>query len=208
MQLTVFGASGRTGVPLVEQALAGGHSVTAFVREAAKLPVSDEALTVVEGDAYTGAGVAEAVAGVDAVISVLGQSKSSPDDLLTVAGGHIMDAMEAEGVARFVTLVGAGVTLEGESVSVTGRVIGGLLRLLSPAALHDAEAHVEDVRGRDLQWTVLRVPRLSEAEARGEYAVGDVTPGRKAVARADVADCLLSMVEDDAFVHDLPKLTY
>lgn len=215
MDITVFGASGRTGRPLVAQALDAGHGVTAFVRDAAgfraDLDPADadhERLSVVVGDAYTGEGVADAVAGADAVLSVLGQTKEGPDDLLTVAGGHVMDAMETAGVDRYVTLVGAGVTMPGEDVSLSGRVIGGLLRLVNPEVLADAEAHVEDVRSRDLAWTVVRAPRLSEADARGEYRVGDVTPGRQAVARADVADFVLGVAETDRHVHDLPKITY
>jgi putative NADH-flavin reductase len=44
MRLAVFGATGRTGVPLVEQALDRGHHVTAFVRDPGKLaPASDSA---------------------------------------------------------------------------------------------------------------------------------------------------------------------
>ena len=208
MQLALFGASGRTGKPLVDQALDHGHDVTAFVRDADKLDGTHERLRVVEGDAYTGEGVEQAVAGADAVVSVLGQSSSTPDDLLTVAGGHILDAMAAHEVDRFVTLVGAGVRTEGERVSLTGRVIGGLLKLLSPEVLADAEAHVEDVRSRDLSWTVVRVPRLSEADPRGDYGTGDVAPGRQPIARADVADFLLDVVENDRYVHDLPKITY
>jgi len=208
MEITVFGASGRTGVPLVEQALEHGHDVTGFVREASRLPVEHERLTVVEGDAYTGEGVGEAVAGADAVASVLGQGDSSPDDLLTVAGGHVMDAMGDHGVDRFVTLVGAGVRVEGGSVSLFGRAMGTVLRLLAREVLEDAEAHVEDVRSRDLQWTVVRAPRLSEDEPRGEYRTGDVAPGRAAVSRADVADFVLDVIENDRYVGDLPKITY
>jgi len=208
MNLTVFGASGRTGVPLVEQALAAGHTVTAFVRAQSKLPVEHENLTVVEGDVYTGEGVREAVAGADAVLSVLGQTDSGPDDLLTVAGEHVMDAMEAADVERYVTLVGAGVRMEGESRSLFGTVMGTMLKLLAKEVLEDAEDHVADVRSRDCRWTVVRVPRLSEDDPRGEYLVGDVEPGRKAVARADVAEFMLTVVEEGSYVGDLPKMTY
>jgi len=208
VKLTVFGSSGRTGVPLVEQALAADHDVTAFVRDRSTLPVEHERLAVVEGDVYTGEGVREAVAGADAVLSVLGQTDSGPNDLLTVAGEHVMDAMAAEGVERYVTLVGAGVRMEGESRSLFGRVMGMMLKLLAKEVLEDSEDHVEDVRSRDLRWTVLRVPRLSEDEPRGEYRVGDVEPGRKAVARADVAEFMLRVVEEDSYVGELPKMTY
>lgn len=209
MRLAVFGATGRTGIPLVRQALDRGHEVVAFVRDPSKLPIEDSSLTVVTGDAYTGEGVREAVAGVDAVASVLGQSSAGPDDLLTVAGNHVMDAMVAEGVERYVTLVGAGVREPGEDVSLGGKVMGTLLKLVSGEVLADAEAHVDAVRESDLDWTVVRAPRLGEGEGRGEYRTGsDLSPGMGAVARADVASFVLAAIEDDLYVHELPKITY
>jgi len=39
MRITVFGATGRTGRPLVEAALGRGHEAVAFARDATKLPV-------------------------------------------------------------------------------------------------------------------------------------------------------------------------
>ncbi|RPI89651.1 MAG: NAD(P)-dependent oxidoreductase, partial [Chloroflexi bacterium] len=39
MKIVVFGASRGTGFKVVEQALEAGHSVTAFVRSPAKLPI-------------------------------------------------------------------------------------------------------------------------------------------------------------------------
>ncbi|MFB6105184.1 MAG: NAD(P)-dependent oxidoreductase [Halobacteriaceae archaeon] len=208
MHLAIFGATGRTGIPLVDRALDSGHVVTAFLRDPAKLDREHERLQVVEGDAYTGAGVVDAVQGVDAVVSVLGQTSAGPSDLLTVAGRRIMDAMEREGVDRFVTLVGAGVHVEGARRSLTGRVIGWALKLLNPDVLEDADAHVADVRARQLRWTVLRAPRLSDAAPRGEYRTGDVTPGRQSVARADVAAFILEVLEDERYIRELPKITY
>ncbi|MFW6317495.1 MAG: NAD(P)-dependent oxidoreductase [Halorubrum sp.] len=115
MRILVLGATGRTGRPLVEQALERGHEVVAFARDPASLPTTirdDERVTVVAGDATDGDAVDRAVAGdgrsVDAVISVLGQTAEGPDDLLTAAGRHALAAMDRHGVERFVTLVGAG----------------------------------------------------------------------------------------------------
>ena len=41
MNLTVLGAAGATGVPLVEQALAAGHQVTALARSAETLTLTN-----------------------------------------------------------------------------------------------------------------------------------------------------------------------
>src|SRR6185436_21046306 len=72
MKLSVLGAAGATGIPLVEQALATGHRVTALVRSGQELTITSPNLHVVEGDATDHAVVSEAINGGDAVISVLG----------------------------------------------------------------------------------------------------------------------------------------
>lgn len=216
MRLTVFGATGRTGRPLVEQALRRGHEVTAFVRDPTGLPPelrNDDRVRVVVGDAYTGAGVERAVDGgegppADAVVGVLGQGSGGPDDLLTRAGGHVLDAMDRVGVDRYVTLVGAGVREEGESVSLGGRAMGTLLKLLTRSVLEDARAHVETISGSDTEWTVVRGPRLTDGAHTGEFVHGtDIALGiRATAARANVAAFVLDCVEEGLYVHGMPKV--
>jgi putative NADH-flavin reductase len=205
MRITVFGATGGTGRPLVEQALSAGHEVVAFARDPGDVDETHDELAVVVGDAYTGGNVAEAVAGADAVISVLGQTSDGPDRLLTVAGGHVLDAMAAQGVDRYVTLVGAGVRTPSDTVSLGGKVMGTALKLLAGEVLEDAKAHVEEVRDSDVRWTVIRAPRLTDGIHTGEYRHGDLSLGvRDSISRADVADFALFCVEESAYVHELP----
>ncbi len=72
MKLLIFGATGGTGRQLVEQALAQGHVVTAFVRNPAKFRVSHANLRVAQGDVLRYDTVEPAVTGQDAVLSALG----------------------------------------------------------------------------------------------------------------------------------------
>lgn len=215
MRIAVFGATGRTGHPLVEQAVERGHEVVAFVRNATGLSSTirnDDRVSTVEGDAYTGEGVERAIAGsgdpVDAVVSVLAQSSDGPDDLLTEAGRHMLTAMNQHDVERFVTLVGAGVREDGESVSLGGRMMGTLLKLLARSILEDARDQVELLRASDTQWTVVRGPRLTEDAHTGEFRHGtDLTLGmRDTAARANVAEFILDCLEDDLYVHEMPKV--
>ena len=108
MRLVVFGASGRTGRPLVRQALEAGHEVAAFVRDRSKLEIGHERLTVVEGDVKDYTRVREAISGVDAVLSALGHTKSSAKDVQTVGTENIVAAMKESGVQRLVSLTGGG----------------------------------------------------------------------------------------------------
>lgn len=82
MKVLVFGASGRTGHQIVAQALARKLVVTTFVRKPEKLAVHDSALYVVQGDVADYDGVAAAVMGQDAVISVLGVSTLQVEPLM------------------------------------------------------------------------------------------------------------------------------
>ena len=72
LHVTVFGATGGIGRHVVDQLLGAGHTVTAYVRNPAKLTVTHQNLTIVEGPLDDAAGIARAVAGTDAVISALG----------------------------------------------------------------------------------------------------------------------------------------
>jgi putative NADH-flavin reductase len=72
MKLLIFGATGGTGRQLVDQALAQGHEVTAFVRNPAKMTTPHENLKIVKGNIMDCHSVGAAVAGQDAVFSALG----------------------------------------------------------------------------------------------------------------------------------------
>ncbi len=53
MKLFVIGATGRTGREIVQQALARGHHVTAFVRSPEGIGLSNERLTTSRGMPWT-----------------------------------------------------------------------------------------------------------------------------------------------------------
>src|SRR5438552_5559197 len=70
--VTVFGATGNIGRHVVDQLLADGHTVTAYVRNQSKVTTTRANLRVVEGDLTDDDAIARAVDGASAVISALG----------------------------------------------------------------------------------------------------------------------------------------
>lgn len=209
MKVAVFGASGRTGRPLVEQALARGHWVTAFVRDPTRLPVAHERLRVVRGDVADAAAVEEAVAGQDAVVSALGHAKGSASDVQTRGIQNIVAAMERHGVRRLVSLTGAGVRDVGDEPKLVDRAITLLLKTLQRDVLEDAERHAEVIRASDLEWVIVRGPRLTEGEKRGGYRVGSVgkNSGTR-ISRADLAEFMLDQTTDGAHLGRMPMVSY
>ncbi len=208
MELAVFGASGRTGRPLVQQALDAGHDVIALVRTPATFPIKHERLTVVQGDALNASDVDEVVQGADAVLSVLGQSKNSPKDLQTVATKNIVAAMETYGITRFVSLTGAGVDAPQDKPKFINHVIKFALKTLQGAVLADAEQHVKVLQASQLDWVIVRGPMLTEGPYTGKYRVGwvGVNTGTR-ISRADVADFMLKQVTDNTYIHKAPMVS-
>ena len=74
MKVAVVGATGQTGQPLVQQALDAGHEVVALVRDATKLKITHEKLTVVVADLFSIDDLKTNLNDVEAVFSTLGFS--------------------------------------------------------------------------------------------------------------------------------------
>lgn len=208
MKLTIFGATGRTGRPLVAQALAAGHEVTVLVRDPARLSNRHPALTVIAGDVLEATDVERAIVGADAVLSALGQVKGSPKNLLTVATGHIVAAMQKHGVRRLVSLTGAGVSAPQDQPKLINHLIKFALVTLSGDVLRDAEAHAEIIRKSDLEWVLVRGPMLTEGERTGQYRVGwvGVNTGPR-IGRGDVADFMLKQANGTSYLRQAPMIS-
>lgn len=209
--IALFGATGKTGRRVLERALTAGYSVRALVRDPSKLTlpsdtVTSEALTVVRGDVLDAAAVEETIAGTDAVLSLFGQVKGSPRTLQTDGTRLIVAAMERQGVSRLVTLSGGGLRDDEHDRPGAGdRVMRTLLQALAGHVLADAEGHLQVLQASGLDWTVVRGPRLTEDAATGSYRVGWVGVGTgMKISRDDLADFILTQVDDRTFVRQLP----
>jgi uncharacterized protein YbjT (DUF2867 family) len=104
MRLTVFGATGGVGRELVRQALDGGHHVNAYARNPAKLTDNHPNLTVITGELTDRGAIRRTVHGADAVLSARGPARDRKATGMPLVDGtrNVVDAMQAEGVERYV----------------------------------------------------------------------------------------------------------
>lgn len=204
--IALFGATGKTGSRVLNQALAQGLKVRALVRDPDKMSVANDRLTVIEGDVRDARSVERVVAGADVVLSVFGHVKGSPDDLQAHGTRLILEAMQRHGVTRIVTLSGGGLHAEGkDEPKLPDRIIRGLLKLLSGRVLKDAEAHLALLQQSGMEWTVVRGPRLTEEPGTGSYGVGWVGgDSTTKISRDDLAEFLLTQIDDRQYVHEMP----
>ncbi len=208
MQIVIFGATGRTGLHLVQQALDTGHKVTAFVRTPSKMTIKHERLHLVQGDVYDENVVAQAIDGADAVLLALGHGKNTPSDMQTVATKHVVAAMQTHGVQRLISLTGAGTAAPEDQPKLIDHIIKFALKTLAANVLKDAENHRDVIQASDLNWVIVRGPMLTDGPYTGEYRVGWVgINASPRVSRADVADFMLKQLENDEYLHKMPVIS-
>src|SRR5579864_5636159 len=146
MNLLILGASGRTGLLVVEKALAAGHDVTALVRSPEKLVIRNPRLHVVAGQATDAGDVARAMAGAGAVISVLGGGGS----VIADSTRAIVDAAHKTGVKRVVVM--SSFLVERDRMGALTRLI---TRLAGASKVNDKKAGELLLRQSDLDWTIV-----------------------------------------------------
>lgn len=209
MKIVVFGASGRTGIPLVKQALAAGHQVVALVRTPAKLPIQDKNLLVMQGDVTQASDVERAIQpDCDAVFTALAPSKNADAPMLAMAAQNILDAMHKVNVRRIIWMTGAGVPAPEDQPKLINHLIKLALRLMAGPVLAKSEEAVDLVRRSDRDWVVVRAPMLVDGEATGKIRVGwvGVDTGPRLV-RADGAAFMLAQLTNDSYLRHAPMIS-
>ncbi len=209
MKLVVFGATGRTGVPLVQQALDAGHQVVGFVRNPAKMPLTHERLTLVQGDVTNAEDVQRAITpDVDAVLSTLAPTKGAAPDMLPRAAEHIIAAMQQAGVMRLVYMTGAGVDAPQDQPKLFNHFIKFALKTMAGEVLRQSALSVDKVRASDRDWVVVRAPMLTDGDYSGNIRVGwvGVNTGPR-LARADAAAFMLAQANGTAHLRQAPVIS-
>lgn len=198
MNITIFGATGAIGRLVVEQALAVGHDVTAFTRDAARVIAEHDRLQVVEGDSTDSAACLPAVKDADAVVVALGAGRKG--EVREAGTRAVVAAMKQSGGGRLVCQSTLGVGSSRPNLNVLWKYVmfGALLR---PAyADHVRQERV--VEASDLDWTIVR-PSAFADQSPGpvRHGFGDSEKGLLLqIGRADVAAFLLAQVEDETYL--------
>lgn len=200
MKLVIFGAGGPTGLLATEQALAGGHEVTAVTRRPDAFAVTGAGLRVVKADVLHADEVHEAVAGHDAVISTVGIPYTrEPVTVYSEGITNVIKAMEAHGLRRLVCVSSIGanyVDAPGEKFLFRKVIVPVLLKMGRP--LYEDGSRMEDiVCASDLDWTVVRPAGLFDGDKVTDYTVSTTRIPGWFTSRRDLADSIVREAVED-----------
>ena len=107
MRLFILGATGGIGRQLVDQALARGHRLTAFVRSPERIGRAHERLTILGGDPLEAEQLRRALPDHDAVLSAIGPRGRTEHKVHRNLARSLVPAMESAAVGRLAVVSSA-----------------------------------------------------------------------------------------------------
>lgn len=230
-KIAVFGASGRTGKPFVEMALKDGYRVKALVRTPSKLGLVHSNLEVIQGNILDPVKVEETIKTAEAVVDLIAQKKDSHPDLRKIGTRNILHAMQQNNVKRLILLSSLPYELQlgilepndkpgsvhkfimsiGKN-AVLNNFMMFMLKNLAGAPILTAKEYtyrIDQTKQSELDWTIVRTPRLEDKPSQGRYRLGDLDANtHMSIARQDVAAFVLNELKDAQYIRKTPIISY
>ncbi|CAF1280474.1 unnamed protein product [Adineta steineri] len=216
MKIAVFGATGRTGILFVHQAVQENLYVKLYCRPQSLSKLgslkSNEFVEIIEGefdDDFT-----PVIQGVDVVLSFLGPGFSWPsNNPLEKVMIKIMETMRKERVTRFITMGTGSITDSLDRNWYKMRTCVFIVSSFARNAYNDIVAVgnlFKSGQYDDLKWTTVRVGILKNAnEPTGRIHVGYIGDDEASIftERADWAKFVLTEISEEKWIRKLPYLS-
>jgi len=199
MKLFILGATGGIGRHLVGLAQERGHSVTAYVRSPEKIGQAHQRLKIIPGDVFNADEMGGSMVGHDAVLSSFGPNALLSSALRRDFGRALAAAMRKSGVRRLELVSSALLFRE-------AGILPGILKVtLFSQMLPDMAGMEAELCQSDLDWTIVRPPRLTNSPARYSYrlADGNLPKGGFLISRADVAHFMIGEAENPTHIQQI-----
>lgn len=208
MDITVFGASGPTGLLICQQALAAGHSVRAVSRRRDRLPLPrSTALDQVLADPGTGQGIAAALDGAHAALSALGGAYLRKNvDIYSTGTANIVTGLREHGTGRRLVVVSSGLTYPPPRQNIVAdTIVFPLLRNVIGKSLYADMRAMEEylLDCSDIDWTVVRPGRLINRDRVSDYRLSLDSLDGSFTSRSDLAAAMVAELDESPHLHQV-----
>jgi hypothetical protein len=171
MKIAVFGASGRIGSRIVNEALNRGVEVTAIVRHPENYTHESPHLRVTRGDIFDSDDVESAVFDHDAVVSAYNYSHGATPSTLAEVATPLLNGLKQAHVKRLLIVGGAGSLEVSPGVQLVDTP--NFPEAYKPAALAHREALKIYQKEKDIEWTYLSpAAEIAPGERTGNFRTG------------------------------------
>lgn len=210
MNITVFGGTGTTGLLVIDKALQRGHTVTAYARTPTKIQIQHKNLRIVKGELVKSDKIEEAVKGADAVISILGPTQHTKGLVIAEGIKNILEVMKKTGVRRLIAIATPSFKDRNDKFQFGFSFGAFMVKTLLRDSYDNIVLTGKYITESNLDWTIVRIPMLSNKTATGNINVGylgDGTISLFSLSRADLADFLLQQLNNPKYIHKAPAIS-
>lgn len=198
--VVLIGASGFVGTAILNELLNRGHKVTAIVRDAKKMTVSNPNLTIVEADVTDTDALKEAGKGKDAVISAYNPGWKNPHIYEDTLKNYplIVESAKQAGVKRLLIVGGAGTLFyaPGKMVMDADDVPAQLL----PGIKSLGEFYLNTLRKeKDIDWIFLSpAANMTPGKRTAKFRIGkdELVVDANGDSNISVEDFAVAMVDE------------
>jgi uncharacterized protein len=206
VNICLFGATGRVGTIILENALSQQHNVTALVRDVKKLNRNAAGLMVKTGNVLNETDLAKCLTGSNVVISALNTDGTAT---LSESMPFIIKHMKKQGIKRIITIGTAGI-LQARSAPHLYRFQSSESKRKST---RDAEEHLKAyllLKDSGLDWTVVCPTYLPIGERIGNFRYEeDFLPDNpSSISIYDTGDFAYRQLFSKEFIGSRVGLTY
>jgi hypothetical protein len=214
MKIGIVGASGKLGQYMVRHALQAGYQVNCVCRPQSvhKLEHFGENVTIFPGRTNDRAVIGRALAGCDAVLTVL--APWGVDHYSTGTAQAVLDSAAPN--ARLVFSCGWHISRDGlDRYSLALRVFvamfGAIARALRIGSIKDQVEACRRIFASDARWTVVRCSNIEEGPSEGlpiwARHVGNPVLKRNKTRRIDFASFMVEAIKDEGLVQEAPAIS-
>jgi len=207
MRLALFGATGRAGGAILRESRAAGHDVYALARSPGSLGRDDPHVTAIAGDVRDTAAAGRVIDGADAVVSAVGGTQPGNPAVLRQGTASILAAMRRHGARRLIVIQGFHLPFPGDPQNAGAAAMRAMLRLWNRHLSADTYRMAEVLSQSDLDWTLIRMPRLTAGPLGEGYRTGLLSLGPwSSVTTGQVGHFTLSCLAAGGFVREAPMI--
>lgn len=212
MKVTIFGATGFSGQAILADSIKQGHEVTILVRDASKIPIKHQNLTIVEGNVLNPQTVASVLHHQEAVIQCLGVSgkgDGKPTTFISDATKVIVDEMQNQKIKRLIAMsnVGAGNSIAFQPWFFTKIILPYFMKWLK-VIIEDKNRMEPIIMNSNLDWTIVRCPNIVDKPAKGRCnATLDGKGLKLSITLSDLSKFMVDQLKQTVFIKQAPSVS-
>ncbi|WP_421878783.1 NAD(P)-dependent oxidoreductase [Marinoscillum sp.] len=216
MNVAIFGATGRTGIHLVDEAVSLGHNPVCLVRDESSSKLSSKKVSIVTGSPLEYEDVKKTIDGCEAVFCALNIARESdnpwskvvsPQNLLEQSMSNIVRVMKEKGIKRILTVSAWGVA---DSYEETNWMFKLLINKTNVGTAYRGHEQQEKIlKESDLEWTSVRPVGLTNSlkHKPTRVSIDGSKKLRMTIGRKDVAKFMLSILKDEQYFRKAPSIS-